>query len=185
MDMRTEALKLGQDYLQKLGFNGFSFQTIADSLGIKKPSLHYYFATKQDLGLALIEEYQKQYESWTHKVHLLPANVKIHKLLKIFDRIIEDESKICPLGALCADFNSLSKPVQKKLLQFHEVQRQWLKETIIQGQREKTFRKDLDVDSIVDLWMTSIQGGMQVARLRGDARHFKNLGQTLIRCVEI
>jgi len=71
------------------------------------------------------------------------------------------------------------------LLQFHEVQRKWLKETIIQGQREKAFRKDLDVNSIVDLWMTSIQGGMQVARLRGDAKHFKNLGLTLIKCVEI
>jgi len=83
MDMRTEALKLGQDYLQKLGFNGFSFQTIADSLGIKKPSLHYYFATKQDLGLALIEEYKYQYESWTQKVHLLPAKDKIEKIASI------------------------------------------------------------------------------------------------------
>ncbi len=44
---KKEALQLAKNYLQTLGFNGFSFQTIADALGIRKASLHYYFSSKE------------------------------------------------------------------------------------------------------------------------------------------
>jgi len=40
--------------VQVRGFNGFSYADIAAELHITKASLHYHFATKADLGEALI-----------------------------------------------------------------------------------------------------------------------------------
>jgi TetR/AcrR family transcriptional repressor of nem operon len=181
MDTRTRALNLGRHYLQTLGFNGFSFQTIADDLGIKKASLHYYFASKEDLGLSLIEEYQKAYDEWVARVSPLSATKKLDQMVHVFYKMALDEKKICPTGVFCSDFNSISKNMKKRLLEFHNTQKTWLIETLKQGVCEKSFRKDLNIDATADLIMTFIQGGLQVARLRGETESFRHAGKALIK----
>ncbi|WP_415063678.1 TetR/AcrR family transcriptional regulator [Bdellovibrio sp.] len=181
MDTRTRALNLSRHYLQTLGFNGFSFQTIADALGIKKASLHYHFASKEDLGLALLEEYERSYKDWSEKVESLPAQKKLEQMLLIFYKMALDENKICPSGVLCSDFNTLPKNMKKQLLKFHEFQRAWLKDTLRQGVREKVFRKDLNIDATADLLLASVQGGLQMARLRGESETFKAFTKNLLK----
>ncbi len=181
MDTRTRALNLSRHYLQTLGFNGFSFQTIADALGIKKASLHYHFASKEDLGLALLEEYEKSYKDWTRKIESLSAQKKLEQMLVVFYKMALDENKICPSGVLCSDFNTLPKNMKKQLLKFHEFQRTWLKETLRQGVQEKAFRKDLNIDATADLLLASIQGGLQMARLRGESETFKAFTKNLLK----
>jgi TetR/AcrR family transcriptional repressor of nem operon len=75
-DTKTKALDLGREYLQTLGFSGFSFQTIADTLGIKKASLHYYFASKEEMGLALLNDYEESHKNWKRWSKVLSRSVQ-------------------------------------------------------------------------------------------------------------
>lgn len=181
LNTKAKALELGSYYLQTLGFNGFSFQTIADDLGIKKASLHYYFPSKEDFGLSLIEEYQKAYVEYTASLSPLSAPKKLDQMMQMFYRMGSDGKKICPTGVLCSDFNTLSKNMKKKLLEFHENQREWLKATLKQGVQEKDFRKDLNIDLTAEVMMTFIQGSLQLARIRGETETFKTSGKALIK----
>ncbi|WP_413942632.1 TetR/AcrR family transcriptional regulator [Bdellovibrio sp. HCB-162] len=180
-DTKTRAIDLGRHYLQTLGFNGFSFQKIADELGIKKASLHYYFASKEDMGLALLKDYEEAYERWTTKVSPLSAEKKLEQMLNVFCKMGLDHKKICPAGVLCADFNTLPNNMKKRLIEFHHIQRQWMIDTLKQGVQEKSLRKDLSIEATADLFLTSIQGGLQVARLRGDMESFKKMIRLLIK----
>lgn len=56
---RERILKVAENLLQNNGYNGFSYKDIANHLGIKTSSIHYYFPTKETLGIELIQEYQK------------------------------------------------------------------------------------------------------------------------------
>lgn len=184
MNTRSRALELGRHYLQTLGFNGFSFQTVADALGIRKASLHYHFASKEDLGMALLDQYQKSYEEWAlARVHL-PALEKIEQLLQMFTKMASDDNKICPTGVLCADFSSLPEPMKQQLRSFHLTQRTWLIRTFKEGITQKSFRKNLDAEEAADLFLASIQGGLQVARLRGDVKSFKTLSKSLLQSLK-
>ena len=183
MDTRTRALDLARHYLQTLGFNGFSFQTIADSLGIRKASLHYYFASKEDLGIALLEEYRKAYEEWTASVAKLTAHKKLEQMFKIFYKMSLDNNKICPAGGLSADFNSLSVKMKKKLLEFHTIQRSWLIETLQEGVQEKSLKKKLAIEETADLILAAIQGGVQIARMRGETQSFKASSKNLLASI--
>jgi Transcriptional regulator len=185
LNTKAKALELGGYYLQTLGFNGFSFQNIADELGIKKASLHYYFPSKEDFGLSLIEEYEKAYIAFTEKLSPLSAPKKLDQMFQMFYRMTDDGKKICPTGVLCSDFNSLSKGMKKRLLAFYELQRSWLKETLKQGIQEKEFKKDLNVELQVELIATFIQGSLQVARLRGEAETFKSSAKALIKSLAV
>ena len=61
VDTATRILDVAERLAQMRGFNGFSYADIAAELRITKASLHYHFATKADLGEALIGRYAARF----------------------------------------------------------------------------------------------------------------------------
>src|SRR5690348_14354670 len=57
----SRVLDVAERLVQVRGFNGFSYADIAAELQITKASLHYHFATKADLGEALIARYASRF----------------------------------------------------------------------------------------------------------------------------
>lgn len=47
---RERILELGEELILTKGYNGFSYQDISTALGIKNAAIHYYFASKENLG---------------------------------------------------------------------------------------------------------------------------------------
>ena len=41
--------------MQTRGYNGFSYADIAAELGVTKATLHFHYATKEQLGVRLID----------------------------------------------------------------------------------------------------------------------------------
>ncbi|NUN04939.1 MAG: TetR/AcrR family transcriptional regulator [Bdellovibrio sp.] len=181
---KAQALDLGRHYLQTLGYNAFSFQLIADELGIKKASLHYHFASKEDLGLALIADYEAAYIESVEKMKDLSALQKLTRMTRIFCRMSQDQKKLCPLGVLAVDFNTVPAKMQKRLLDFHKIQQNWLITTLKQGLKEKSLKKDLDLNFTADLILAAIQGGLLMARVRGESATLENMLEKLIKDIK-
>ncbi len=179
-DTKTKALDLGREYLQTLGFSGFSFQTIADTLGIKKASLHYYFASKEEMGLALLNDYEESHKAWAAKVQELPSKTKLEKMVKGFKSLSSKNHMICPVGSFTSDYHSTTPKMKKKIRQFHFVVRDWLTETIEQGKKEGTIRKSLDSEVTADLFLATLQGGVQLARIRGEQKSLEKMLDTML-----
>lgn len=179
-DTKTQALELAKTYLQTMGFNGFSFQTIADALGIKKASLHYYFASKEEMGLALIKDYEEGYKAWVERVSTLTSQEKLEKMVKGFMKLTEKNHMICPLGVFSSDYHTVTAKIKKKSRDFHQLQRDWLIKTIDQGKKEGTIKKSLESDVAADWIMATLQGGVQVARLRGEKESLKKMLDTML-----
>lgn len=173
--VRDQALRLAKHHLQLKGYNGFSFQTIADDLGIRKASLHYYFSSKEQMGIELLTDYKKSFELWTEKYSKYSAKEKLSEMIELFAKMSERDYKICPIGALCADFNSLSHKLQKQVKVFFEIERDWLQQTLEQGQKENYIRKDIDLPLAAEAVMAQMQGGLQIARLRNNSKGFRKL----------
>lgn len=163
---RNQALKRGHYYLQTVGFNGFSFQDLANDLGIRKASLHYYFSSKEDLGLALIEEYEKYFNNFTKKTASSSAIRQLESWLKFCHGMSKDHHKLCPIGVLTCELNTLSPKMQKQLAAFQSNQKRWAVQTLKQGIKEKKFRRNLNTSWAADIFLESIQGGLQIARLQ-------------------
>lgn len=165
-ETRKLALKRGHYYLQTVGFNGFSFQDLANDLGIRKASLHYYFSSKEDLGLALIQEYERYFINFTKKTAPLHAIRQLEAWLKFCYGLTKDHQKLCPVGVLTCELYTLSPKMRKQLAKFQSAQRRWALQTLKQGVREKTFRRNLDTSWAADVFLQNIQGGLQISRLQ-------------------
>ena len=46
---------------QTRSYGAFSYQDIADALGIRKASIHYHFASKAELGAAVADRYTRRF----------------------------------------------------------------------------------------------------------------------------
>ena len=56
-DTATRILDVAERLVQVRGFNAFSYADVAAELQITKAALHYHFASKADLGSALVARY--------------------------------------------------------------------------------------------------------------------------------
>ena len=60
-DTKTKILDLAETLTQTKGFNGFSYIDLANEIGIKTSSIHYYFKAKDDLAAALVERIHQRH----------------------------------------------------------------------------------------------------------------------------
>src|SRR6476659_7531690 len=57
-----QILDLAETLIQTRGCSAFSYQDIADALGIRKASIHYHFEAKEDLAIAVIDRYTANFD---------------------------------------------------------------------------------------------------------------------------
>ncbi|MEY2401452.1 MAG: TetR/AcrR family transcriptional regulator, transcriptional repressor for nem operon, partial [Ilumatobacteraceae bacterium] len=62
-DTADRALDVAERLVQVRGFNGVSYADVAAELGITKAALHYHFASKAELGEALIIRYTERFQA--------------------------------------------------------------------------------------------------------------------------
>ena len=60
-DKELAILETTEEMVRQGGYNSFSFRNIASVVGIKSSSVHYYFNTKEDLGVAVTKFYTDKF----------------------------------------------------------------------------------------------------------------------------
>src|SRR5580704_1742020 len=60
-DMAVQILDVAEALVQTRGFNAFSYADVAHELGCPKAALHYHFASKTELGEALLTRYTERF----------------------------------------------------------------------------------------------------------------------------
>ncbi len=178
---RQQIINLAKNYVQSYGYNAFSFQHIADALRVRKASIHHYFRSKEDMGLAMLEDYISLFAKWTVSVESDAPKKKIQSYFKIFERFVLDKSKICPNSVLSSDYKTLPSKMQDRLLELHMIQREWLSSVLTQGQKVDEFSDSFKSVEMADVMISSIQGSLQLARIRKDPDIFKKVSSHLLR----
>lgn len=162
---KNKAMKSAKALLQTMGFNGFSFQHVADELGIKKPSLYDHFKSKEELGNNLIDEYLSYFRKWTETVETFKSDDKINGFFDLIFKFSSDGLKYCPMTALCADFHTLPKSMKKSIQRMGAFQMEWMLNTIQEGQKQKIFRQDLSPRALADVVFAMNIGSQMLARI--------------------
>ncbi|MGC1307236.1 MAG: TetR family transcriptional regulator C-terminal domain-containing protein [Phormidesmis sp.] len=98
---REELIRIGRDIIVRQGFNATGLSNILTTAGVPKGSFYYYFDSKEDFGLAIIEDsahsYQKKLERTIGNSQLSP----LKRLNSYFEAgIAEMEACGCVNGCL-------------------------------------------------------------------------------------
>jgi TetR/AcrR family transcriptional repressor of nem operon len=177
-DTREEILNVAEELWQRRGYNGFSYQHISVQLGIRNAAIHYHFAAKENLGVALIQRYRARFSEWFIDVRKKEnAWERLQSYLGLYVDYLNAQCRVCPSGILGAEFQAIPEEMrQEAKLLMGEIY-DWLIETLELGRTQGSIQfVGKSEDKAVQLG-ASLQGGLQIARVAGEERLHQLLAQ--------
>jgi len=177
----SRALDAAERLVQVRGFNGFSYADIAAELQITKASLHYHFATKADLGEALINRYSARFSEALVAVdaHDAAAPAKLAAYAKLYADVLS-EQRMCLCGMLAAEYPTLPLPMQAAVVGFFDHNEDWLEAVLEQGRDEGSLAFSGPARDTARMIVSGLEGAMLVARPYGDAARFQVAAASLL-----
>jgi TetR/AcrR family transcriptional regulator, transcriptional repressor for nem operon len=179
---KEQILICAQKLTRQRGYNGFSYADIASEIGIRKASLHHHFATKNDLGIALIEEYTSAINNEFHRILSLslPANEKLSEYFKLFNHSISTDC-MCLGGMLASEARTLDKSLLSKVNQFFTLSIDRLSEILMQGKSEGTFNFVCSAKDKAQFILATLQGALLIAHTTKNANTFVTTVEILMQ----
>src|SRR5882757_8478695 len=114
MSTRENIIDLAEELIRTKGYNAFSYGDIAAVLNIRNAAIHYYFPSKADLGISVVDrELEKIYHSRAEWI-TLPADQQLRRVVETFYGSSR-KGWICLNGSLTPDYLTLPAPLQKKV----------------------------------------------------------------------
>src|SRR6266508_1242552 len=98
MDTREKILNSAQRFIQTRSFHGFSFQDIADEVGIRKASLYHYFDSKNAIALAVLERAADWVRAQMAKTEGQEPSERLEAYFDTFRIIHGKGERMCPGG---------------------------------------------------------------------------------------
>jgi TetR/AcrR family transcriptional regulator, transcriptional repressor for nem operon len=162
-------MNMAEALLQDKGFNGFSDAHIASELGVKNAAIHYHFPTKEDLGCAVVTRYRDRFQLWTNNARIkgLPPEKKLDWFFSIYSAVRADKGKVCLVGSLEAEFNSIPDALQAEVEGLNKELLTWLEATLSEGREVGVFQFNGEPANKAALILSSVQGALQMARALG------------------
>jgi TetR/AcrR family transcriptional regulator, transcriptional repressor for nem operon len=167
-DTREEILKLGTHLIQLYGYNAFSYADISKELGIKNAAVHYHYPGKEDLLAAIIDQYILKYEELDKKLSApgISSKQKIEAFINRYSDLCE-QNKICIIGSVCSDFNTMPDAVKSKLTNLIEMVLGMVEKVLQQGRKNGDFSFPETARAKALLIMTNLAAGVQLSRITG------------------
>ena len=177
----SRALDTAERLVQVRGFNGFSYADIAAELQITKASLHYHFATKADLGEALINRYSARFFQALAEVDAggAAAPAKLAAYAKLYADVLS-EQKMCLCGMLAAEYPTLPLPMQTAVVGFFDHNEGWLEAVLEQGRQERSLVFAGPARDTARMIVSGLEGAMLVTRPYRDAARFQVAAASLL-----
>ena len=164
-------LDVAQELIQKRGFNAFSYDDIAKRIGIRKPSIHYHYPTKFDLGRAVIKRYDKNLNSLMKDVASKPELNSFDALALYFEpylQLADTRDMVCLCGALAGEFSALPPEMQSEVARFFNGHQNWLERLLKRGRKSGEFNFQGPPKRVARFIFNALQGALLVQRSRGD-----------------
>lgn len=165
-DTRAELLAEAELLIRRRGYSGFSYADLAESVGIRKASIHHHFPAKSDLASALLSHFDARYD-------LAMAEIKrnapggLDRVRAYAHLYLEGVEK--GLGCLCAAFaaelDSLPEVLRADLSRFFAKHVAWLEGVLAEGIADGTIRAGVKAASYARMTVAALEGALMMERL--------------------
>ena len=177
-------LDIAERLVQRRGFNAFSYADVATAVGIRKASLHYHFATKADLGRALIARYRKTFlealggiEGETEE-----GGERLQRYAGLYGAVLR-KKRMCMCGMLATDAATLPRAMRDSVAAFFEENVAWLSRILEEGRSRHQLAFDGPADSMASFFVSALEGAMLVAHGSGNHESFDAAARHLLATV--
>ena len=172
-DTADRILDAAELLVQTRGFNGFSYAHIAAAVGITKASLHYHFASKAELGEALIVRYAARFAAALAAIDDEGGDgrAKLAAYAELYSAVLRSQ-RMCLCGILAAEYQTLPEPMSRAIVAFFDANQNWLAAVLAAGRSAGTLSFAGEPRDCAQTVLAALEGAMLVALPYGDPRRF-------------
>lgn len=176
-------LDVAERLVQVRGFNAFSYADVSRALGIQKASLHHHFATKADLGVALVSRYRRQFLAALAAIESSgDAGEQLARYVELYRSVLR-KRRMCMCGMLAADVATLPAPMREGVAEFFAENEAWLTRILVAGRTRGELRFTGSPEPIAACFVSSLEGAMLVSRGRGQLAYLDGVAGLLLASV--
>ena len=166
-----QILDLAETLIQTRGYSAFSYQDIADSLGIRKASIHYHFPSKADLGVAVVDRYIARFGDALTAI----ADDQSQSSMTMLDFYVQPylqfastPDRVCLSGALAGEMMALPPRVRERVDHFFKTHQLWLTGILERGVTRGEFTLAAPASKVARFVFGALQGALLVKRTTND-----------------
>ncbi len=179
-------MAVAQELVQSRGYNAFSFRDIAQRLGIKSASIHYYFPAKSDLGKALMQHYRQNFINELNQIDAISNSTmdKLDSFTRLFLNTLEADNRMCLCGMFASDITTMPEEISDEVRLFFTNCEEWLTATLRAGQQSGEIEINNQPENLARFIFASMEGAMLSARTFADTERFKSIADRLISTIK-
>lgn len=163
-DTRQAIMNHAENLVRTKGANGFSYADLAQKLDIRKASIHYHFATKNELLENLIQRYYERHmQSLSDIDGLAHPQAKLAAFVDIYKQGVKTDA-LCLCGMLTLDSGALTGNMREQLDLFFQDTAAWLTTVCDEGQSEAQWQLNADAALEAKAFLALVQGAQLISR---------------------
>jgi TetR/AcrR family transcriptional repressor of nem operon len=161
-ELREKLLAVGLETVHARGFNATGVQDIVDVAGVPKGSFYNYFASKEALGVEVLDLY---FRGFAPRLKLLadPSKTPVQRLRAYFESLGKtlagwNYEKGCLIGNLSGELSDQSDLVRKRLAEVYAAWGHAVEACIREGQERGEISKDLKASVVAAFLLNAWEG---------------------------
>lgn len=167
---KARILEISGRLFEERGYTGFSYQDISVPLGIRNAAVHYHYPTKEDLGVALIDQYRLVLRSTTQEFMEVGGNPvnQLDTYIQWIRNSYRQHGAICPMGILAVNYHTLPEAMKTRAQLLVNEMIQWLTRVLEAGRDAGLFFFNGPAVDKACAVKGLLQGAAQLARISGE-----------------
>jgi TetR/AcrR family transcriptional repressor of nem operon len=180
-DTATRVLDVAEKLVQVRGFNGFSYADVAAELDITKAALHYHFASKAELGAALVDRYCARLSQNLAVIAAADpsAPARLRGYAALYRNMLRQE-RLCLCGMLAAEYQTLPEIMKSAVIRFFTLNEAWLEAVLTEGAAAGEIQLAGPAEKAAVALVAGLEGAMLVTRPFGDMARFEAVAGPLL-----
>ncbi|ABF11771.1 TetR/AcrR family transcriptional regulator, transcriptional repressor for nem operon [Cupriavidus metallidurans] len=181
--VREQLLEHASVLMRRRGYNGFSYRDLAELVGVKTSSIHYYFPSKDDLVLEVVRQYRQTSVARLAAIDTsLPLIEQARKYVLPLSNGI-DLGQICLIGMLAAEVMVLPQAVRALLQEHFQANENFIADMLRRAEAERGQQYPVPPQLLAKVLYGAIQNGLITARMSGSNDRIDAAANMLIGAV--
>lgn len=167
----NKIITVAQELVQTRGYNAFSYRDLAERIGIKTSSIHYYFPNKEDLGAAMMRAYRERAVNDLARIDAAEPRdrQRLQCYIKTLSAIFKNGERLCPWAMLATDFNTLPEQIRVEVRAFYRLNESWLEQRLEAARQAGDLSFPGSARVAAETFFAMLEGALLSARVIGDS----------------
>lgn len=169
-ETRQALIRAGSEIIARQGFNNTGVSAVLSAAGVPKGSFYYYFSSKEDFGLAVIDDFDAEYDARLENLLNDTTVAPLQRIRNYFDAGLADMVRYdygrgCLIGNLSQELAAQKEVFRDRLDTVFSRWTQRFVHCLEQARAANEIDPDQDVEQLAEILLNGWEGAILRAKV--------------------